>query len=88
MKAKTIIGITWLLLISAVSFGDDEIAWNSLDASQQKILAEFSGDWSLCPLVALSLPFAPTLSPMVPWLPWHQPRGAIEGPLLLPKDVI
>ncbi len=49
MKAKLIMGIALLLLLSSVSYGDDEITWNSLDAEQKKVLAQFAGDWDGLP---------------------------------------
>ena len=45
MKAKHIIGIAWLLLLGSVAIADDETSWDSLDKSQQEVLAPFSQDW-------------------------------------------
>ena len=49
MKVKLIMGIALLLLLSSVSYGDDEITWNSLDAEQRQVLAQFAGDWDSMP---------------------------------------
>jgi hypothetical protein len=49
MKAKSILGIVALLLISTVSYGDDELGWDSLSESQQTVLSEFREDWDKLP---------------------------------------
>jgi len=47
--AKATVGIALLLIVGATAYADDELDWNSLDASQQEVLAKFRDEWDSLP---------------------------------------
>jgi len=48
MKAKILLGIAFLLLISGASYGDDALGWDSLSKSKQEVIACHSSAASDC----------------------------------------
>ena len=49
MKLRYIIGCAGLLLSAAAADANDGVAWDSLDESQQQVLAEYADAWDSLP---------------------------------------